>query len=158
MFENLLLNIRILFFQMTNPLQHKFGFQSPASINFERIIDLHHFIFFYLIVILLIVLWLLISLIDNYSYFYNVQKPKDYNFNNLNSVIFAYTHNIFKKFKLSSNDLLNLIESNNKNIENLPTILESNHILKAKQLIGLNEYLNLYIKSVLSYLIISQEQ
>lgn len=157
MFESLLLNIRILFFQITNPLQHKLGFSSPASMNFERIIDLHHFIFFYLIVILLVVLWLLISLIDNYIYFYNVQKPKDHNVNNLNSILFAYTYNIFNKFKLNSNDLINLIEYNNTNLTKFPSILEDRDLVKAKQLIGLNEYLNLYIKSVLSFLIVSQE-
>ena len=156
MFESFLLNIRILFFQITSPLQHKMGFTAPASINFERIIDLHHFIFFYLIVILLVVIWLLISLIDNYIFFYNIRKPKDHNVNNLNSILFIYTYNIFKKFKLNGNDLITLIEFNNYNLTQVPRFLESPDIINAKQLIGLNEYLNLYIKSTLSFLIVSQ--
>lgn len=44
--------------------QHQIVFQNPATINFERIIDLHHFVSYFLIIILGIVLWLIIGIID----------------------------------------------------------------------------------------------
>lgn len=47
MFESLFGTILIIFSQLKHTSQHKFGFQIPASSTFERIIDLHHFVFFF---------------------------------------------------------------------------------------------------------------
>jgi len=47
MFESLFGTIFLIFAQIKHTSQHKFGFQIPASSTFERIIDLHHFVFFF---------------------------------------------------------------------------------------------------------------
>ncbi len=47
MFESWFGTISLLFAQLKFAHQHKLGFQIPASSTFERIIDLHHFIFFF---------------------------------------------------------------------------------------------------------------
>ena len=47
MFESFFNTILIIFAQLKYTSQHRFGFQIPASSTFERIIDLHHFVFFF---------------------------------------------------------------------------------------------------------------
>jgi len=47
MFESWFGTISLLFAQLKFAHQHKLGFQIPASSTFERIIDLHHFIFLF---------------------------------------------------------------------------------------------------------------
>lgn len=49
------------------------GFNDPATALMENIINLHHFIFFFILIISGLVLWLLVQIIDNFIYLYNVQ-------------------------------------------------------------------------------------
>lgn len=72
MFESFFGTILIVLAQLKYTNQHRLGFQMPASSTFERIIDLHHFVFFFLIVILLTVIWLLLNLIDTFIIFPNI--------------------------------------------------------------------------------------
>jgi len=39
--------LRLIIAELRFTEQHRFGFQMPASSTFERIIDLHHFVFFF---------------------------------------------------------------------------------------------------------------
>lgn len=147
MFDNILFTTKVLFSQIVYKTQHKFAFQAPASANFERIIDLHHFIFFYLIVILIIVVWLLLTLIDNFSYFNNINNFKNYKLFNVNNILNTYTYKFIDKYHLNYIDVLTLINVNNSTLDNSK---KSNLI----QNIGLNEHFNLYIKSIITFLII----
>lgn len=147
MFENIFKTLQLIFYQFFYSTQHKLGFQAPATLNFERIIDLHHFICFYLIIILMIVLWLLITLIDNFSFFYNVTQRN--NILNKDEIIFKYTTKIFKAFKFHSYELINFFNYSNEKINNN---LKAN-TPDAKEIIGLNEHFNLYIKTSMLYLI-----
>lgn len=56
-------------FNGLNPI----GFNDPATALMENIINLHHFIFFFILIISGLVLWLLVQIIDNFIYLYNVQ-------------------------------------------------------------------------------------
>lgn len=88
MFESLFGTILIILAQLRYSNQHKLSFQMPASSTFERIIDLHHFVFFFLIIILLAVIWLLLNLIDTFIIFPNI-----YNQNvNLIENLFIFIH------------------------------------------------------------------
>lgn len=146
MFDNIFKTLQLIFNQFYYSTQHKLGFQAPATLNFERIIDLHHFICFYLIIILMIVLWLLITLIDNFSFFYNVTKKN--NVINKDDIIFKYTTKIFKAFKFHSYELINFFNYSNSTVNNLKV-----NNPDARQIIGLNEHFNLYIRTSLLYLI-----
>lgn len=67
--------IRLFFNQgFVYPYQHKFFLQASASVNVERITDLHHFITFFLIIIIVLVIWLFLILIDNFIYFNKVNN------------------------------------------------------------------------------------
>jgi heme/copper-type cytochrome/quinol oxidase subunit 2 len=71
------------------------GFKDPATSLMENIIDLHHFIFFFILIISGLVLWLLIQIIDNFIYLYNIRpqvinkKSKKYNTLD-NFILFAF--------------------------------------------------------------------
>jgi len=156
MFEDIFKTLKLVFFQLAYSEQHRMGFQPPASINFERIIDLHHFVFFYLIIILMIVLWLLISLIDNFSFFYSINN-NDMNVNEIKSrLLFNYTNKIKKKFKFGPNKLINFLHELEYKVEYLPEKLSQESIKPTKQLIGLIEHFNLYLRFVLAYLLIDK--
>lgn len=168
MFNNLVDTILILFAQLRNTNQHRFGFQMPASSNFERIIDLHHFIFFFLIVILVAVIWLLINLIDTFIIFPNV-----YNQNLIKSKKFIYIYTskffrhmtdfnssptlIFNNIKILRKKLLILLNITDNKVENLTlTSYHDDIIHYNKQVIAINEHLNLYLKFIFSYLLINK--
>lgn len=72
---DLFLTLKLLFNQgFTYPYQHKFFLQAAASVNIERITDLHHFITLFLIIIVILVVWLLLILIDNFIYFNKINS------------------------------------------------------------------------------------
>lgn len=52
------------------------GFNDPATALMENIIDLHHFIFFFILMISGLVLWLLVQIIENFIYLYNIRINK----------------------------------------------------------------------------------
>lgn len=151
MFESFFKTLSLLSSQLYYSDQHRLGFQPPASINFERIIDLHHFVFFYLIVVLIIVLWVLISLIDNFSSFSAINN--NFTINSKNNILSFYTTKFFSKLKLTNNQLINIIETTNEKVNNIKLVSDSGILTDAKQIIGLNEHLNLYIRSAISFLI-----
>ena len=53
-------------------VQDQIGFQDPSTALMENIIDLHHFIFFFIIIISGLVLWMLVQIIDNFIFLYNI--------------------------------------------------------------------------------------
>lgn len=177
MFENIFGTISILFAQLKYASQHKLGFQMPASSTFERIIDLHHFVFFFLIVILLAVIWLLANLIDTFIIFPNI-----YNQHLVKSkkLIHIYTSKmykhmthfnsspglIFNNIKILKKKLLILLDFSNEHVNTLITskIPQSGKERARykgrnkynKQVIGINEHINLYLKFIFSYLLINK--
>lgn len=56
------------------PYQHKLFLQAAASVNIERITDLHHFITLFLIIIVVLVFWLLLILMDKFIYFNKINN------------------------------------------------------------------------------------
>ena len=168
MFDSLFGTISLIFAQLKHTSQHKFGFQMPASSTFERIIDLHHFVFFFLIVILLTVIWLLINLIDTFIIF-----PHVYNQNLIKSkqLIHIYTSKFFKhmtdfndspslifnNIKILRKKLLILLNFTDNQVNTLTlTRRDEDKILYNKQVIAINEHLNLYLKFIFSYLLINK--
>jgi len=168
MFESLFGTILLIFAQLKHTSQHKFGFQIPASSTFERIIDLHHFVFFFLIVILLAVIWLLINLIDTFIIFpniYNQSLIKNKKF------IHIYTSKFFKhmtdfnssptlmsnNIKILRKKLLILLNFTNQQVNTLTlTRRDEDKIIYNRQVIAINEHLNLYLKFIFSYLLINK--
>lgn len=168
MFESLFGTILIIFSQLKHTSQHKFGFQIPASSTFERIIDLHHFVFFFLIVILLAVIWLLINLIDTFIIFPNI-----YNQNLIKSKKFIHIYTlkffkhmtdvnssptlIFNNIKILRKKLLILLNFTNDKVDTLTLTRRNEEIITYnKQVIAINEHLNLYLKFIFSYLLINK--
>jgi heme/copper-type cytochrome/quinol oxidase subunit 2 len=168
MFESLFGTILLIFAQLKHTSQHKVGFQIPASSTFERIIDLHHFVFFFLIVILLAVIWLLINLIDTFIIFpniYNQSLIKNKKF------IHIYTSKFFKhmtdfnssptlmsnNIKILRKKLLILLNFTNQQVNTLTlTRRDEDKIIYNRQVIAINEHLNLYLKFIFSYLLINK--
>lgn len=168
MFESWFGTISLLFAQLKFANQHKLGFQVPASSTFERIIDLHHFVCFFLIVILLAVIWLLLNLIDNFIIFpnvYNQSLIKNKKF------IHIYTSKFFKhmtdfnaspslignNIKILRKKLLILIQFTDDKVNNLSISKKDLNVIKYnKQVIAINEHLNLYLKFIFSYLLINK--
>ena len=73
--NDLLYTLKLLFNQgFIYSYQHKFFLQASASVNVERITDLHHFITLFLIIIVILVMWLLLILIDNFIYFNKINN------------------------------------------------------------------------------------
>src|SRR5450432_624381 len=66
------------------PFKNQIGFQDPATPIMEGIIDLHHNILFFLIIIFSLVLWLLGSIIIEFSLYWSfpntIAKIKQRNF------------------------------------------------------------------------------
>lgn len=168
MFESLFGTILIIFAQLKHTSQHKFGFQIPASSTFERIIDLHHFVFFFLIVILLTVIWLLINLIDTFIIFPNI-----YNQNLIKSKKFIHIYTlkffkhmtdfnssptlIFNNIKILRKKLLVLLNFTNDKVDTLTLTRRNEEVITYnKQVIAINEHLNLYLKFIFSYLLINK--
>jgi|KNS10NT17metaT_FD_contig_41_1618176_length_1582_multi_10_in_0_out_0_1 cytochrome c oxidase subunit 2 len=87
------------------------GFKDPATSLMENIIDLHHFIFFFILIISGLVLWLLIQIIDNFIYLYNIRpqvinkKSKKYNTLD-NFILFAFVLLASKTLKFKENKYL----------------------------------------------------
>lgn len=168
MFESWFGTISLLFAQLKFAHQHKLGFQLPASSTFERIIDLHHFVFFFLIVILLAVIWLLLNLIDNFIIFpniYNQSLIKNKKF------IHIYTSKFFKhmtdfndspslmgnNIKILRKKLLVLLSFTEDKVNNLSLSKKDLNVIKYnKQVIAINEHINLYLKFIFSYLLINK--
>ena len=83
------------------------SFQDPATGLMENIIDLHHFIFFFILIISGLVFWLLLQIIDNFIYIYNIREfikkdlfdKKIVNSNNWLLYIYALVANKTRHFK-----------------------------------------------------------
>ena len=58
---------------LKTPFSH-IGFKDPATSLMENILDLHHFIFYFILIISVLVIWLLIQIIDNFIYLYNIRR------------------------------------------------------------------------------------
>lgn len=153
MFENFFYTIYLLICQSIFQHQHSYSFQSAASINFERIVDLHHFLMFFLLIILMLIIWLLIVLIEYFSYSYNI---------NTNKVVVVekdlvrinYTKKFIIDFKLNATSFITLLEWDQGYLENIPIVIEKYYLSKIKSRIALNDHLNLYVKSFLTYSIV----
>jgi heme/copper-type cytochrome/quinol oxidase subunit 2 len=167
MHNNFLDTLRLMVAELKYPEQHRFGFQMPASSTFERLIDLHHFVFFFLIIILITVVWLLINLIDNFIILYNT-----YN-NNLiknKKLIHQYTYRFFKhmtdfnsspslmyaNIRLLRRKLLKFIKFTNNAVDTLTLTYESQRIQLNKEVIAVNEHINLYLKFMFSFILIDK--
>jgi len=167
MFNSFIDTLGLLLAQIKYTEQHRLGFQMPASSTFERIIDLHHFVFFFLIVILITVMWLLINLIDNFIIFYTI-----YNNNLINNkkLIHQYTYKFFKhmtdfnsspslmyaNIKLLRRKLLKFLKFTDKAVDTLILTHEPQRITLNKEVIAINEHINLYLKFIFSYLLINK--
>lgn len=168
MFDSFFGTILLIFSQLRYASQHKFGFQMPASSTFERIIDLHHFVFFFLIVISLTVIWLLLNVIDAFIVFPNIHNQ---NLLKSKKFIHLYTARFFKhmtdlstsptlmpnNIKILRKKLLVLLNISDENVSNLTLTRRNEEIITYnKQVIAINEHLNLYLKFIFSYLLINK--
>lgn len=80
-----------------------FGFRDAATDLMEKIVNLHHFIFFFILLISGLVIWLLVQIIDNFIYVYHFNPLS--NFSNLKNKIVIYTlANVFYKTRLFKED------------------------------------------------------
>jgi len=159
--------LKLIYAEMKFPEQHRLGFQMPASSTFERIIDLHHFVFFFLIIILITVMWLLINLIDSFIVLYST-----YNNNLITNkrLINQYTYRFFKhmtdfnsspnlmyaNIRLLRRKLLKFIKFTDKAVNTLTLTYESQRIRLNKEVIAINEHINLYLKFMFSFILIDK--
>lgn len=143
--------LKLFFYQgFVYPYQHKFFLQAPASVNIERITDLHHFITFFLIIIIILVVWLLLVLIDNFIFFNKIN-------NQLNFITKKYCDSVLQFLSIKLNNI-----SSNKNLVYTSQVLREVLILfyyvypnVNKNLLSIKlvniEKCNLYIQSLFFY-------
>lgn len=156
--SDLFYTLKLFFYQaFIYSYQHKFFLQAAASVNVERITDLHHFITFFLIIILVLVIWLVLVLIDNFIYFNRIN-------NKFNKITKKYCDDvlIFLTMKLNKPFLNKTLVSTSQILREVlimfyyvyPNIMNLNKTLLSVKLINI-EKCNLYIRSLFFYNIAS---
>jgi len=151
---DLFYTLKLFFYQaFIYSYQHKFFLQAAASVNVERITDLHHFITFFLIIILVLVIWLLLVLIDSFIYFNKINNKFD-------NVTKKYCDDvlIFLTMKLKQPSLNKTLVSTSQVLREVlimfyyvyPNIMNLNKTLLSIKLINI-EKCNLYIRSLFFY-------
>lgn len=157
MYNNIFTTLYTLILQLHFTNYRKIGFQAPGSSTFERIIDLHHFVFFFLIVILITVVWLLLNLINYYiipfnNSLNNVTSHKDivnyYCYGNCINISLIKNYGLYKYYHLICmlNDEMRVIFAKQALFMN--TLMNNKTINKdaKKHVIALNEHMGLFFQ------------
>ena len=152
--SDLFYTLKLFFYQaFIYSYQHKFFLQAAASVNVERITDLHHFITFFLIIILVLVIWLLLVLIDNFIYFNRINNQFD-------NITKKYCDNVlvFLTMKLRRPFINKAFVKTSQILREVlimfyfvyPNIMNLNKTLLSVKLVNI-EKCNLYIRSLFFY-------
>lgn len=145
--------------------QHQFVFQNPATINFERIIDLHHFVSYFLIIILVTVLWLLIGIIDifiiipNFSDIANIFiKNKEMLYSFYLKIVKNENREIRRLYRYGGLRMFDrfYVFLDKVTFYNVPYIIGVHYMVSKKtmqKLLGVQEYFDLILKFGFLYLV-----